>query len=274
MHKFINQRRIKAIAVASILAGIAIPSLIVVIKHVHKTSTAQLHQLFTPQKVSCLFHDIECADVQKNIAEYLTETLTQKSMTNADQKKICEQLKQQFPIIKQAEWKLLPSQTLHVTIHGTKPHCIVNKQFVIGDHPELLEFEDFTETQITNLPTINLSASLFKNRSSLPKHLYTLLHTLPQKLWDDYSINYKRSTRIELTPKQALFPCKIIADSASVTDAKKWGALNGIVTDLIEQNMVTKKMLQAKHPVVAFDMRLKNRIIVKFFQSMARGRGS
>jgi hypothetical protein len=292
MYKLMNKRRTKQLTRLVILLGIAIPSFIILGKNIAAFYKIRLQRFFVPTHVSCVLHDISVMQLRSEILSYVSLALAKESLINVDQGTFFRRLKQKFPVVKEVEWNLSASHVLQVIVRGIKPYCTVNGHYILGDQPRLLLPTYFSDADKATLPNITIDPALIKfaknpapgqrvrqgqsqeiEAQELHQRLYKFIHKIPPHMWESFHITYRNPFAIELIPHRLLCSCKIIADAQSFFDDHKWSVLNSIFADLAYQKLITKKMLQSKKPAFALDIRLKSRVIVKFFQPVLGGKG-
>lgn len=266
-----SRKRFKRAIAITICLVITIPPIALLVKKFLYSSSKQLHQLFVPKEVVCSINDIFDQTLFNEIKTFVTKKTTQQSLLNFDRQCFYQDLKKKFPIIKEIEWQYQAPQTLYLTIRGTVPYCIINETFVLGNKRRLFPKDYFSNANLDQLPCIQVNKQWIS--SKIDNHVYTFIHKIPSNQWKEHHIMYNAPWHIQLTPKTAMCLCHIITDEKNFFNQRKYDALGSLFTDLCNKGYITKKMLAKKSIPLAFDFRIKNQIIVKFYDSIKRGKG-
>lgn len=269
MARKLYKKQAKRISAWIVLLVIILPSLAVTIKKVCDYYVQSASHFFTPKKVSCTMSHIYDEKTQKDILAFVNAGTTQESLLNFDRDVFFRDLKQKFPIIKNLTWRFLISKVLEMHVIGTIPYCTINNQYVFGDKKRLFSRNFFQDDAIKNIPNLFITQSL---QEKVSDNLYTFLHKIPATVWQHFAITYHDPSHIELVPHTSICPCKIITDQQTFFEERKFQALSAIFSDLSQQGFITKRILQAKSALLAFDFRINDQIIVKFYDSRGRGR--
>lgn len=268
-----SKKRFKRIIVVLICLGIAIPPIVLLVKKFFYTSSEQLHQLFTPKEVVCTINDIFNQELYETIKTFVTQRTTQQSLLGFDHENFYHDLKKKFPIIKEIDLQFQAPQTLYLTIKGTLPYCIVNDTFVLGNKCRLFSKELFSTANINQLPSIQINERWIKASNKLNKNVYIFVHKIPANIWQQHHIVYNAPWHIQLTPKTVMCRCHILTDEKNLFNQRKFAMLGSLFQDICNKDYLTKNVLAKKKIPLAFDFRIKNQIIVKFYESVRRGKG-
>jgi len=103
--------------------------------------------------------------------------------------------------------------------------------------------------------------------------VYDFLNKIPVAMWQQYDITFYDWTNIHLLPHKSLCKCRVIVDEKSFFEQRKFDTLGFLFKDLCKQGFITKKNLDSQRTLFAFDFRIKNEIIVKYYGFLSRGRG-
>jgi hypothetical protein len=272
MQSNVKKKVIKRILVGSIILGILIPSIVVVFKKITQTSVGGINQFFKPKNIRLELKNIYSKNLSAQITQFLEEQTTDKSLLEFDPEDFFQELKEQFHVIKDIEWEYEVPQTLHLTIIGTIPYCVVNDTYILGNKHRLFDPDLFDQIDTEKLPHITINNRWLGEKINAA--VYEFVHKIPSSYWGAYAITYNEPHYIELRPYKSLCRCRIFTDEKSFFEQKKYAALSGIFQDLCDHGFITQKLLQSKKIPLAFDFRIKNEIIVKFYESIRRGRGS
>lgn len=272
MQENIKKKIIKRIVLVTLALGIVVPCVVVFLKKCTERSVDHINQFFTPKTVRLEIKNIYSSTITQQITSFLNKQTAEQSLLDFEPDTFYQALKEKFPIVKEFEWEYEVPQTLHLTIVGTIPYCIVNNTFVLGNKHRLFSEEVFEDTDLENLPHITIDSCWISEK--LDPMVYDFVHKIPTDYWTTYNIAYHAAHNIELIPHKAICRCRIFTDEKSFFEKRKFDALSGLFQDLCDHGFITTKMLQSKKTPLAFDFRIKNEIIVKFYESIRRGRGS
>lgn len=253
------------------MIGIALPSAAVMVKKTFDYYAGHAHAFFTPKKVSCTVSNVSCQKTHNQIIQFVHTKTSQDSLLNFDRVAFYNNLKQQFPIIKSLDWRFSISQTLQLHVRGTTPYCIINNEFVLGDKKKLFSKDFFQESHLATLPHIKINQPL--DHEKINTAVYNFVHKISPEMWQQFDIIYHTSSNIELVPHQSICKCRIITDEETFFQRPKFNALSAIFNDLCQQGFITKRILKSQTIPLAFDFRIKDQIIIKFYDSRGRGKG-
>lgn len=282
MKKKLTKKMIKRFSVWIIILGIALPTAGVMVKKTFDYYAHHTLRFFTPKKITCTVSNVFCQKTHDNIMEFIAAKIqpshkatagqaTHESLVNFDRVTFYNQLKQKFPIVKSLDWRFSVSQTLHLNVIGTTPYCIINDHYVLGDQKRLFSKDLFQDTNLTLLPRITINQPFVHQKIS--PTVYNFLHKIPPAMWQEFNISYHSPSNIELIPHQSICKCRIIADEKTFFHKRKFNALSAIFGDLCTQGFITKQVLRSQTIPLAFDFRIKDQIIIKFYDSRGRGKG-
>lgn len=271
MKKRLSKKTLKRASVWIIMLGIALPTAGVMVKKTFDYYTHHALGFFTPKKVSCTISNIFCQKNHAKIMDFVNAHTTQESLLKFDRLAFYNQLKQQFPIVKSLDWRFSVAQTLHLHIIGTTPYCIINEHYILGDQKRIFSKDLFQDFELAKLPQITINEPFVHEKISTT--VYNFLHKIPPAMWQEFNISYHCPSNIELIPHQSLCKCRIITDEKTFFNTRKFDALSDIFGDLCKQGLITKRILGSQTIPLAFDFRIKDQIIIKFYDSRGRGKG-
>lgn len=271
MLKMVTKRLLKRLVIVVIVIGIALPSCIIIAKNIYTYYKNRMHQMFVPKKASCVIKNIFSRDLEEEIRAFVQDQTAEKSLLSFKPQDFYRQLKQQFNAIKTLEWAFVPPQTLLLTIIGQKPTCIINQEWVLGETNELLSKDHFVHYDMTLLDNIWVDQTWIE--TDLDKKVAQFIKTIPFQRFSKNSIYYHNPWEIHVIPDQSICKCRIIVDEKNLFAQKKFDALSAIFQNLCQRGLISNKTLQSNGTPIAFDLRVKNQIIVKFFEPLRRGRG-
>ncbi len=271
MDKIRKKRLIKRCIIMTVIIGFALPSCISIGKNIFDYYKNQMLNAFVPDQATCDIQHISSCKIKEGIELFVKGHTTKKSLLNFNPKEFYAQFKEQFPIVKSCQWALVPPKTLQLTIIGQKPYCLVNNQWVMGEHDELFEKDDFFDEKEKQLPNIWIDDVWINDK--LDAGVATFVHTIPHYLLDNNMIIYHAPWHIDIIPHQSICNCRIITDEKNFFAQSKFDAISPIFQNLCHKRLITLKTLQSKGTPIAFDLRVKNQVIVKFLEPSKRGRG-
>ncbi len=266
------KKSIKRFLIASILVGVSLPVIVVGGKKIFFYWSEQMHTFFTPEEVSITMIGPENSDLISKINYFTQQQIIKKSLLTTSPEILVALLQKTFPAIKKITYEYQPPKTILFTVEGTKPTCLVNGNFVIGDQPKLLNKTDFNANSLTNLPSITIDKRWLTDNLVRPS-LYSLINRLTTKQWTTFAISYHAPWLLELAPYKSVCKTAILATEHSLFETKKFDAISSIFQDLCARGIITKKVLEAKNCSLLFDTRIKDQIIVRCNQPAKRGRG-
>ena len=252
---------LKRILVASTLVGLVVPILYVAGRHVYNVSAKQVKQLFTPKNVQLTITDVANPTLQTSIRNFVTNYTTQDSLLNLDPTSFVAKLQARFPIIKKVTYTYVPPQTIAFNITGTKPLCIVNNRFIVGNQEKVLPLTTFAADITAALPRITIDQKLLAK--GLPARTYRWIEQLTTYHWQTFAMTYHAPWHIDLVPHQSACPCVIVASEKSSFDTKKLTSIKAIFKDLCTRGVITPKLLDGKKARLAYDIRIPGQIVVK-----------
>ncbi len=252
---------LKRILVASTLVGLVVPILYVAGRRIYNVSASQVQQLFTPKNVQVVIADVANPVLQAAIRDYVTNYTTQDSLLNLDPKTFVAQLQTKFPVIKKVTYTYVPPQTIAFDITGTKPICVVNNRFIVGNQEKVLALSTFAPDITAALPRITIDQKLLTK--GLPARTYRWLESVTPYHWQTFAMTYHAPWHIDLVPHQAACPCVIVASEKSSFDTKKLTSIKAIFKDLCTRGVITPKLLDGKKARLAYDIRIPGQIVVK-----------
>lgn len=255
------RKMLKRILVASTLVGLVVPVLYVAGRHVYNASTKQVQQLFTPKNVQLTITDVANPILQSSIQNYVTSYTTQDSLLNLDPARFVAELQTRFPVIKKITYTYVPPQTIALNITGTKPLCVVNNRFIVGNQEKVLALNTFAPDITAALPRITIDQKLLAK--GLPARTYRWLEQLTPYHWQTFAMTYHEPWHIDLVPHQSACPCVIVASEKSSFDTKKLTSIKAIFKDLCTRGVITPKLLDGKKARLAYDIRIPGQIVVK-----------
>jgi hypothetical protein len=265
-----NKRLVRRIILATAAVGIGIPATVIVVKQATSYTTNRIGELFTPNAVTFEIRNISNQDVSQAIMLFITKRTTQDSLLHFNADQFFEALKKRFAVIKKVELHLKPPKTLHLTIVGHTPCARINDQLVLGDDNQVLAESFFDEQTLRALPTITVNPRLIK-KQTISKRVATFIHAITADQWATYAITYHAPWRIDAVPYKSICKCRLITDEKSFFEEYKFTAMSSIFRDLCTDGLISKKMLQTKGIPIGFDLRIKNQIIVQFYEQIRRG---
>ena len=247
--------------------------LVSLIKKLSVTCNENIANCFKPEKITFDLEHIYSPELAHKLTSFIVGQ-TSRSLLSFDQQKFLSELKERFNIIKKIEWKYCIPKTLHLTIIGAKPFCKINNSFVLCNKKQLYDISLFKNFELDALENVVMNTGIYRNKKNkLHKQVYTFLHSVPATRWEKFHITYHKPSYIELTPKESLCKCSIITDEKTFFDDQKLNTINAIFTDLYKKKLISNKNLQSQRPLIAFDMRFDERIVVKFLDKLKRGTG-
>jgi len=270
--KKLSRKILRKMVVGGIATALILPVCYVGLSKLFSASAHQMQDFLQPEKVTYTMASIFNAKLRQNIQDFITDQTTQKSLIHFDPQAFYAELKKEFPIIKSLSWNFVPPKTIHFSIIGTTPLCRINNSFVIGNKHRLFDKQLFEEINPDSLPNIWINEAFIGEK--LAPIAYRFAHKITKEQWATHRIYYYAPWNIHLVPYQSICHCRIVADEKSFFNAKKFDALDALFKDLCAQGLITKKMLQSQAIPLAFDFRIKNQIIVKFYEPVKGGRGS
>lgn len=265
-----NKRLVRRIIIAVATLGLGIPAAVVVVKKVTSYTTNRIGQIFTPNVVTFEITNITNPDVSQAIMKFITKRTTQENLLHFDADQFFNALKKHFTIIKKVELHLKPPDTLHLTIVGHTPCARINNEVVLGDDNHLIAETFFDEQTMQTLPTITVNPHLLKQKT-MSKRVATFIHAITPDQWATYDITYHAPWQIDAIPHQSICRCRLITDEKSFFEEHKFTAMSSIFKDLCADGLISKKMLQSKGVPLGLDLRIKNQIIVQFYEPIRRG---
>lgn len=272
MQRIYFKKALKRYVVLFLLLVIIVPPLVIVTRKIISSTSLSINSIFVPRQISCTFINISSEATKQQIKNIVQSTLTRESLIHFDANQFYKTLEQQFPIIKTMVWKFQAPNTLALTITGAKPIFLINNTSVMGNKKHLIPPSFFDQNIVAQLPQICVEQNWINN-NHINIDAYKVIRKLTNYLWTTYKITFHNTSNIELAPFQSICPCNIIADYKTLFDKKRFESLSPLFQDLQNRGLITKKMLSAKGPALAFDMRIKNQIIVKFYEPIKRGMG-
>jgi hypothetical protein len=180
-------------------------------------------------------------------------------------------LKNKFKIIKNIEWQMAEPGHVKMVIEGVQPYCKVNNKFVLGNKRRLFPFSFFENYKLDNISNIWLSEKLINQKLDLG--LYNFVRHIPCDMWNNFEICYLKPSYIKLLAKTPICKCLVIADEKNIFDKRKFEMIGTVFDDMCYRGFVTEKILTAQYHRLVFDLRLGERILVKFFDPFKRGEG-
>jgi hypothetical protein len=262
----------KKIIIRFVMIGLLIPVALTLVIQTKNFLHKSIAQSFKIEHITFHVEHIYSSQLAQEITSFISTKTTQESLLSFDQQAFRKGLKKKFSIIKAIEWEYRMPHTLHLKIVGTQPVCKINNTYILGNKTTLFNQEFFKDSDLGKLENISVNPKLLK-KNKIAKGLRAFIEKIPAEHWQKFSISYHKPTYIELHPKQSFCKFFIITDQTSFFDTKKLASINPIFTDMYKKHLLTQKMLQAQKPLIAFDTRFAQRIVVKFFDNLRRGIG-
>jgi hypothetical protein len=271
----IKKKKHRISSVQIICLGLGLALIIIFSLYLYKKSNLILQETLSPYfKIKNITYDIQSfySNTQKQeLLNVIHKKIDQKSIATFDQKSFIKELQTQFPIISMIKTQYKIPHTLHFSISGTRPCYTINNQCIViatGALFNISDFKDFTERKLNN---ITIYQKKYIQNNKLLRQVKSFFDAIPQERFDQFDINYIKPSCIELQPKDISKKITIIADEKSFFDQIKFTAIDKILNDLSTKNLLISQNLKAEDKKIKFDLRFKNRIIVKFFDEQKRG---
>ena len=150
------KKSIKRFLVAGILVSVGLPVIIVGGKKLIFYSSTQVHTFFTPEQATVIMHGIENKELSKRIDSFVSNQIIKKSLLSTSPTDLIIMLSDAFPVLKSVTYQYQPPKTIVFTLEGTKPACLVNDHWVIGNHRTLVDKKSFTDETLAGLPRISI----------------------------------------------------------------------------------------------------------------------
>lgn len=195
--------------------------------------------------------------VQKTIAEFLAN-----SSKHILCKTLFDQLKILHPYIEKVALAYDKNQQLIITIAGSQPTHVVNNDFVITTNHAVVPIRLFTDVDLGTIPHIIIANSLINK--TIDAKLHAFLNTIPEALFQSFSIDYQSPSTITLTPKESS-NYRLLAHEETFKDQRKIDASQKIFHD----STMRKKAKKTQEWLL--DLRFSNRIIVSLTSKKPRG---
>lgn len=285
MRNFFTKRTLKRLIIASTIGIILIPTIIMVGKRfVTYYILCPMSQFFTPTHVTYNIQHIYNQSLCDQIKHYVTQKITT-NFANLDQNALSHDIKKRFPIIMSIGWQFSISRTLEIIINGVMPYCIINNQYILGNKKRLFDKAFFSSLDPSTVHHVTIdnqwilksghinTGQVEQHSEKLDSITYQFLQNIPDTMWQTFAITYHSPNNIELIPYKSACGCRIITDKNTFFDIRKFDSLNAIFYDLCKRGHVTNKILRTASVPFAFDFRIKDQVIVKFYQSRLRGKG-
>lgn len=250
--------------------GVILPAGFIMIKKVYSSSLETVTQSLTPESVTIDISNVYSSTLKAEITTFIKQHAQTQALSFVPTA-FNRNFKRTFPSIKTVEWTFTPKRELIFKVVGQQPQFVVNNRFVATDQRTLAPCELFCEYKLDSLPALTIDASWCKKK--LARRVYSFLTKIEPATFQSFFISYHKPSKIKLVPKKNLYPFFLLADEKSFFDHKKYAALNSIFADLGAKGLINKKIVQAKQPLLAFDLRFEKTITVKFFDSFKRGTG-
>ncbi len=247
--------KISRISVLVIFIAVLVPSLFSLTKRFISSAQEKASVNLHFEKIEIEYENIYSKELEAQISEFAQNHITQSTLLTFDQNEFYKDLKKKFKIIKGFECRI-DSLTAHLKIVGIKPYCIINNSLVMGDKKKLFQTSLFDQFNLTDLKNIVINEKSFKN--PLSKDIYSFIKQIPTDYWENFEINFIKSTEIYLTPKNSAINYCFLTNQKTILDKKK----------LTKAQELNKKLMKKKknHKFV-LDLRFKNRIISRFIAS-------
>lgn len=261
-------------SILSIIAlGVGIPAAYILVSSTRNLAQKTHAALFTPTSFDITFHSFYNPEHTRVIEHKIKQQFSKQAMSIQDAEAFERKLKSAHPYVKSLKINLAPPSTLIATITGVQPRYYVNNKYILGDLPELFSQDLFPQINVEKLEHVVIDEKILKNKT-LPKVAFKLLSGLQPETTKDYDVTYFSHNKIVLKPKKALCRCDIITNTKNFFNHKKLDALSCVFQDLCNKGLITKKYLEAKNTPLAFDLRVSDQIIVRFFKPATRGKGT
>lgn len=271
MRNLMIKKGLRRMIIGMTLLCVCLPSLFFLVKRALNSSRQQVDAFFTPKQVVYEICLIDNEEIKQQIDAHIKSKTTAKSLLAFDPQLFYKELKQKFLLVKTVEVKYLVPHTLSLKVIGVTPKFVVNDTYVIGDKKRIFAKELFTDGCLDNLPRLTLDKRWLTKK--LDQGLYDFLNKIPAATWQQYDITFYEWTNIHLAPHKSVCKCRIVVDEKSFFEQRKFDLLGVVFKDLCERGTITKKVLDSQKTQLAFDFRIKNEIIVKYYGALRRGRG-
>jgi hypothetical protein len=110
---------------------------------------------------------------------------------------IIDHIQKQFPVINKTIVSYRPT-AVHVAIYGRKPLCCINNSLVLTGEGELFPKNSFSDSAITDIPTITVATPWMTQASTF---LLSLLHELPSDFNQHYTLELVNEHYMRLVDK-------------------------------------------------------------------------
>lgn len=267
----INARKaLGRLIIVLVAGGIIILPIIILIKKTTLFSWGTVTSQLTPASVSCDIKNIYSDQLRNDITVFLQKQ-TPSDMLSFSPDALSREVKKKFPVIGAIEWTFTPAKELRFTVTGLEPRYVINNQYILTERKKLLPTTFFSQLDISKLPSVAVAPIWC--RGKIARSVNNFLAKVPKDYFQQFAITYHKPSLIKLYPKKSMFPCLLITDEKSFFEEKKYQALTSIFADIQARGLLSKKIIKATQPLLAFDLRFEKTVAVKFFDSFKRGTG-
>lgn len=234
-----------------------------------KTRNA-LEKVFDVSAVKIVFNDIYSDEVKKNIQSEINSYFSTHTAFSFKFDHFFADLKQQYPMIKDACWQHKSPHKAIMVVSGSLPICEVNHSHMLLRQGVLVDKNVFCDYQ-PRVPECFVGEQLCQRAEPLSS-VVKFVDSFDKQLWRSYEVFYSHDAQIKLIKKdqdlQRGFVEEIVLDSKTLFNAGYQKYIERVVGDLTQKNEFPKK----KNSKIVFDLRLHNRILVQVVEPPAMGR--
>ncbi len=164
--------------------------------------------------------------------------------------------KETFPAISAVTLRSSLTGQTQVTLTSAKPVALINKECVLANNNQLVEYDVFPEESIKHLPLFHVAQSQ-KDRETfnLSDRCKKFVRTFDRSLLEKYEVQWVHETEIMLQDKQYPRVSMLIDDATTLTPALQLAYQE-------VRNKMLEKETKSKGRDWLIDVRFRNQIIV------------
>lgn len=213
---------------------------------------------FAPREIHIVCKDIYSDELRCEIKQSIIRYLSGRSYVDVSLDELHKNLKQYFKLIKKISWNWRSWNEAELVVEGTRPLCVVNDIFVLGEKRRLFPTVFFTDQSCKSLPLVSLHFSFCGIK--VPRYVHRFLQNVPKAYWERYKISYHDRDRITLKDKECSLPVDFVVNEHVFFDEKKLNQARCLYDDVLRRKKLTRSTRKRK---VIYDLRFNNRIYAK-----------
>jgi len=258
-----------------VIVAIALPSAVFLFRSVATSCQTRTAKTMTIETIEYYFDTIYSKQLKQELQCCVNRYVAQGAdFLTFDQHKLYELLKNEFKIIKSFDCRLDDKSALIVKIEGQKPFCFINNNQILSESDILFPSALFHDFDCSQLQNINVKDFEQKFEQDVDNNaLCEFIHKITDYHWQNFEINYVKSSEIRLYPKNTSIRCILLTEKKTFFDYDKISKALQLSQKVAVDKQIQKKLKYTSKKNLELDLRFKSSIVARTECEVKEGGG-